>query len=1158
MQSGSSRTHSGGRTGIALLALTCALLVGGAAVAPTLAMAGTVAGVTNHNGNTPGNTATGPTEVRECRTIDEPGEYRLAGNLQASSGDCLVVTAGNVSIDGAGYTVTGAGTDQGTAVVVAPSTDVAGNVAVRDLTATGARRGLRVADVSGLTLSGVDADGNGAFGLQLEAVDGATVTNSRARRNAVGVDLPDSTGITLRNVVVRNNRGPGVTTAFATSGLRVVNSRLSDNGARGVFLQGDGDALLRGLNASANGGTGIHLQAPNVTVAGATASANGEHGIEARAPGTTVIDSVASNNTGDGLRLPGTPGDRDDRRVGASGTSVLASANDGAGVRVLDATGVVLTGVTATGNGDGVVLSASDAIRVNETNASANEDRGIALLRTNDSTVRASTVLDNGGDGLRLRAADGNELGGVTASGNDWTYRATGNGRTSVTGLSLVPSRPGVPDARLSFTANDVRLRPAATPTDPGPGPGNRTFDGTVTIEATETPGQFETSAAAFAELRLSYTRADLRDPRLDEGTARLHVFDGTWSEVADSTADTAANEVSANLTDPAGTYSPVADLENAIRDCDDDPDESGTWQVVADISADTEQCLVVAADDVTVRGNAHTITGADGAGSEGVVLPAGTRNVTVRNLTVRDWETGIAVRNTEANLTRLSVRSTTQAGVLVDGATDPILFRTAVADTGVQGGPTTTATEGVGVRVVDSTRPRLIRLSVTGNTGDGVVLDGATDPMLRTLVLGGNDDWDLRGSSTTRGAIAADLRLFDPADDDPTVTTVNLPASRAVRLAAEDEPTQPADDDLRSLSRYVNLSGSTSSAFADLRVFYPDGTDVGNLDLYRDAGDTGEYVPVEGATPDRERGTIGANLTALRESQLTFAPLVDTSDSTPTDSPTPTSPDDGTPEDSPDATPTPEDSPDTTPTPTPDDPGDDDSTDVGAGSGGGGGGSSGDTDPGTGSPSFRTVDASVNRTTMRAGADLAVNATVTNEGDGFGRYDVVLYRNDRFVGSRFVDLDAGETKEITFEREPTTAGEYTFRVENVTAGTVTVSPPPETPTPSPTPTATPGTPTATTPGTPDDGEDGTPTTPMTGVTPTSDGTATTDGTPTTSPTASPTVAPTPTTAGGAGASPSPTGSGSDGIGPLGIAAGGVGVLAVGAGAAYYLLTRPV
>jgi parallel beta-helix repeat protein len=820
-------------------------------------------------------------------------------------------------------------------------------------------------------------------------------------------------------------------------------------------------------------------------------------------------------------------------------------------LEIADATGVVLTGVTATENGDGVVLSNSDGIRVSETNASDNDGRGIALLGTNDSTVRASTVLDNGGDGLRLQAADGNDLRELTASGNDWTYRATGNGRNSVTDLSLVPDRPAVPDASLSFTANDVRLRPAATPTDPGPGPGNRTFDGTVTVEATETPGQFETTAAAFADLRLSFVRDDLREPRLDEGTARLHVFDGTWSEVPGSGADTDANVVSANLSDPAGTYSPVADLENAIRNCDDDPDEPGTWQVVTDINADVEQCLVVAADDVTVRGNAHSITGADGAGSEGVVLPAGARNVTVRNLTVQDWATGVAVRNTGANLTRLSVRSNTGTGVLVDGATDAIVFRTAAADTGVEGGPTTAATEGVGVRVVDSTRTRLIRLSVTGTTGDGVLLDGASDPMLRTLVLGGNDDWDLRETATTRGAIAADLRLFDPADADPTVTTEDLPASRAVRLAAEDDPTQPADEDLRSLSRYVNLSGSTSEAFADIRVFYPDGTDVENLGLYRDAGDTGEYVPVEGAMPDRERGTIGANLTALSGSQLTFAPLVDTSDSTPTDSPTPTSPGDETPSDS----------PDDTPTPTPGGSDDDDSTEVGAGPGGGGGG--GDTDDGTGSPSFRTVDASVNRTTVQTGGDLAVNATVTNEGDGFGRYDVVLYRNDRFVGSRFVDLGAGETTEITFDREPSTAGEYTFRVENVTAGTVNVSGPPVTPTPTPTPspTPTPGTPGTATPGTPDDGSDGTPNTPTTADSPTGSPT-TPGGTPTTSPTetptASPTVAPTPTTAGGSGASPSPTGGGSGGIGPLGIAAGGVGVLAVGAGAAYYLLTRPV
>jgi hypothetical protein len=60
----------------------------------------------------PGNvvsTGTGPTPVSACQTIDQPGAYVLTQNL-AASGDCLVVNASNVTIDLAGFAITGSNT----------------------------------------------------------------------------------------------------------------------------------------------------------------------------------------------------------------------------------------------------------------------------------------------------------------------------------------------------------------------------------------------------------------------------------------------------------------------------------------------------------------------------------------------------------------------------------------------------------------------------------------------------------------------------------------------------------------------------------------------------------------------------------------------------------------------------------------------------------------------------------------------------------------------------------------------------------------------------------------------------------------------------------------------------------------------------------------
>jgi hypothetical protein len=50
-----------------------------------------------------------PKEVHNCTTIAEPGSYVLSRNLDAS-GDCLVVAVSFVTIDFAGFTISGNGT----------------------------------------------------------------------------------------------------------------------------------------------------------------------------------------------------------------------------------------------------------------------------------------------------------------------------------------------------------------------------------------------------------------------------------------------------------------------------------------------------------------------------------------------------------------------------------------------------------------------------------------------------------------------------------------------------------------------------------------------------------------------------------------------------------------------------------------------------------------------------------------------------------------------------------------------------------------------------------------------------------------------------------------------------------------------------------------
>src|SRR5262245_47171244 len=56
----------------------------------------------------------GPIEIEKCQTIDKPGSYKLVRNLTAAANaDCLVINANFVTIDLAGFTITGRGSATG-------------------------------------------------------------------------------------------------------------------------------------------------------------------------------------------------------------------------------------------------------------------------------------------------------------------------------------------------------------------------------------------------------------------------------------------------------------------------------------------------------------------------------------------------------------------------------------------------------------------------------------------------------------------------------------------------------------------------------------------------------------------------------------------------------------------------------------------------------------------------------------------------------------------------------------------------------------------------------------------------------------------------------------------------------------------------------------
>jgi hypothetical protein len=188
----------------------------------------------------------GPIEIEKCQTIDQPGSYKLVNNLtfkgpsvSASVSACLSITANFVTIDLAGFTITG------TSPSVGPVP---------------------------------------AFTIAIEAGD-------------------NTTGITVRNGSISGNFSDGVSLSGDGSiveGLRVSNATAIAIGARGIvrgntavgiFVGIDADGLITG-NYVSGAQSGIVAAG---TVIGNTVT-NSERGIVVGCP-SNVTDNTATGNS---------------------------------------------------------------------------------------------------------------------------------------------------------------------------------------------------------------------------------------------------------------------------------------------------------------------------------------------------------------------------------------------------------------------------------------------------------------------------------------------------------------------------------------------------------------------------------------------------------------------------------------------------------------------------------------------------------------------------------------------------------------------------------------------------------------------------------------------------------------------------------------------
>jgi hypothetical protein len=202
--------------------------------------------------------ADGPTGIEKCRTIDKPGSYKLVNNLTftSSSGTCLTITASFVTIDLAGFTISGpggpAGLDNFTRAIAADTEGITVRNGSISAFGSGVALGGSNSIVEGLHVGGpcpCQGTGIAATGI----VRGNTVSIASAPSGSVGID---ATGIVTGNYAV-GNRSIGIRVG---QGSTVIGNTVTDTSpGPGIGLSVDCPSNVTNNTAVNNSGANLVL-----------------------------------------------------------------------------------------------------------------------------------------------------------------------------------------------------------------------------------------------------------------------------------------------------------------------------------------------------------------------------------------------------------------------------------------------------------------------------------------------------------------------------------------------------------------------------------------------------------------------------------------------------------------------------------------------------------------------------------------------------------------------------------------------------------------------------------------------------------------------------------------------------------------------------------
>jgi len=159
--------------------------------------------------------------ISSCQTLNIPGEtYVLTADITAS-GTCLTITAGGITLDGNGHTITGSDSLWGVNV-----RQYATGVTVKNMNISGFSTGIYVTSSDTHVINNTITNMIGG-GIIVSNTCGATITENTVHSSAWGIIAKYSTGVIIERNNVDFNSHDGIRVTYVDGIVITGNSALT-------------------------------------------------------------------------------------------------------------------------------------------------------------------------------------------------------------------------------------------------------------------------------------------------------------------------------------------------------------------------------------------------------------------------------------------------------------------------------------------------------------------------------------------------------------------------------------------------------------------------------------------------------------------------------------------------------------------------------------------------------------------------------------------------------------------------------------------------------------------------------------------------------------------------------------------------------------------